>query len=197
MNFLAHLYLSGDDDKVMVGNFIGDFIKGRNLNERFENRIVTGIELHRSIDDFTDNHPVVVESKAKLRSKYRHYSAVITDMYYDHFLARHWSKFHPLPLSDYTHQAYAVLMKYDAVLPEEVRYMLTYMMRDNWLVGYGTLDGIHRALSGIARRTSFPSKMEEAANDLRNNYASFEKDFLLFFPDLKSHADLFLTSNPI
>lgn len=83
MNFLAHLYLSGDDSEIMVGNFIGDFVKGRNLNERFEERIVKGIELHRSIDAFTDSHPVVTLSKNRLRDKYRHYSPVIVDMFYD------------------------------------------------------------------------------------------------------------------
>lgn len=194
MNFLAHLYLSGDDSEIMVGNFIGDFVKGRNLNERFEERIVKGIELHRSIDAFTDSHPVVTLSKNRLRDKYRHYSPVIVDMFYDHFLARNWTSFHTLSLKDYTLNTYTVLIKYDDILPEEVRRMLVYMSRDNWLLGYAKVEGIHRALSGMAQRTSFESKMELAVNDLKANYDLFEKEFLTFFPDLKAHARDFLKS---
>jgi acyl carrier protein phosphodiesterase len=192
MNFLAHLYLSGDDSEIMVGNFIGDFVKGRNLNERFEERIVKGIELHRSIDAFTDSHPIVTLSKNKLRDKYHHYSAVIVDMFYDHFLASHWASFHAVTLKEYTLNAYATLMKYDEVLPEEVRRMLVYMSRDNWLLAYAKVEGIHRALSGMARRTSFESKMELAVNDLEAMYDLFEKEFLTFFPELEAYAKNFL-----
>lgn len=194
MNFLAHLYLSGDDYEIMVGNFIGDFVKGRNLSDRFDPGIVRGIELHRSIDAFTDTHAIVTESKSKLREKYHHYSAVIVDMYYDHFLARHWHSFHHIPLKDYTVAAYSTILKYDAVLPMQVRHMLDYMSRDNWLLGYAKIEGIHRALSGMARRTSFRSKMEQAVEDLEEHYDVFEKEFLKFFPELKSHAEDFLKS---
>src|SRR5690606_17104395 len=98
MNFLAHVYLSGDNPKIMVGNFIGDFVKGGRLSERFEKDIARGIELHRAIDDFTDSHAVVLKSKERLRPKYRHYSPVIVDMFYDHILARHWNDYHPQSL---------------------------------------------------------------------------------------------------
>jgi acyl carrier protein phosphodiesterase len=192
MNFLAHLYLSGNDDEIMVGNFIGDFVKGRNLSDRFSPGIVKGIELHRAIDAFTDTHQTVSQSKDKLREKYRHYSAVIVDVYYDHFLARHWTSFHDVSLEAYTRNAYSTIKKYDAILPEEVRHMLVYMSRDNWLMGYASIEGIHRALSGMARRTSFRSKMEEAVEDLEFHYEAFEKEFLQFFPELKAHADDFL-----
>src|SRR5436190_842749 len=87
MNFLAHLYLSGDDADVMTGNFIGDFVRGRNLAEQFGEKIARGIELHRAIDAFTDHHSVVKQSKTRLRPKYGHYSGVIVDIFYDHFLA--------------------------------------------------------------------------------------------------------------
>ena len=94
MNFLAHIYLSGTNPKTMVGNFIGDFVKGRNVLEQFEADIAKGIELHRSIDEFTDHHPVVQISKMRLRPKYRHYAAVIVDIFYDHLLSRFWSNYH-------------------------------------------------------------------------------------------------------
>jgi acyl carrier protein phosphodiesterase len=194
LNFLAHVYLSGNDSEIIVGNFIGDFVKGKSMLEQYDSGIVKGIELHRSIDDFTDNHPVVTESKKRLYEKYHHYSAVIVDMYYDHLLAHHWSDFHQEPLRVYTLKIYKVLMDYHDILPDEVRGMLMYMMRDNLLLAYSKLEGIHRALSGMSRRTTFRSRMEEAASDLEEHYEAFDKEFLTFFPDLKTHAEDFLKS---
>src|SRR5277367_1527199 len=101
MNFLAHLYLSGDNPKIKTGNFIGDFVKGKNLADRFEKDIAKGIVLHREIDWFTDRHPVVKQSKDRLREKYRHYSGVIVDVFYDHFLARNWINYSSKSLSDF------------------------------------------------------------------------------------------------
>src|ERR1700754_1200458 len=123
MNFLAHLYLSGSDPKIKVGNFIADFVKGKNLHERFENRIAQGIELHREIDHFTDHHSVVQESKNRLRPKYRHYSGVIVDVFYDHFLARNWKTFHTSSLPAFADNAYELMQKNLDVLPQEVRSM--------------------------------------------------------------------------
>lgn len=81
MNFLAHLYLSGDDPDIRIGNFIGDFVKGRNPEGQFPARVALGIQAHRLIDQFTDAHPLVRSSKDRIRAKYRHYSGVIVDIY--------------------------------------------------------------------------------------------------------------------
>jgi acyl carrier protein phosphodiesterase len=177
----------------MVGNFIGDFVKGRNLQERFEPEVARGIELHRAIDEFTDAHAVVLESKKRLRAKYRHYSAVIVDVFYDHYLARNWSRYHTTPLPRYAENAYATLNAFQAILPDQVNQMLPYMINGNWLVNYGRVEGIQRALMGISRRTRFDSKMDESINDLREFYSEFEDEFIRFFPDLQQHATSFLS----
>lgn len=192
MNFLAHVYLSGDNPKIMVGNFIGDFVKGGRLSERFEKDIARGIELHRAIDDFTDSHAVVMKSKERLRPKYRHYSPVIVDMFYDHILARHWNDYHPQPLPAFAEETYAIIRQHHDILPEAVKNMLPYMIQGNWLVNYARREGIQRALSGMAHRTTFDSKMEEATNDLEQHYDAFAKEFKIFFADLKKFTDDFL-----
>jgi acyl carrier protein phosphodiesterase len=195
MNFLAHLYLSGDDPEIMVGNFIGDFVRGRNVHEQFQQNIALGIELHREIDEFTDSHRVVLESKKRLRPKYRHYAPVIVDMYYDHFLAAHWQNHHAQSLPDFAEHAYSQLKKYEPILPERVLQMMPHMVKGNWLVSYAQLEGIHRALTGMSRRTPFDSKMDEAVFDLEKSYKEFESEFLLFFPALKQMSELFIRSN--
>jgi len=195
MNFLAHLYLSGTNHKIMLGNFIGDFVKGRSALEQFDPAIIKGIELHRAIDEFTDSHPVVTESKNRLRPKYRHYSGVIVDIYYDHFLARYWDQYHTDLLPDFADTAYGVVQSHDAILPQEVKFMMPYMIKGNWLVNYSKVEGIGRALSGMARRTTYESKMEESVNDLLENYDAFLKEFTSFFPDLQQHTTQWLHTN--
>jgi acyl carrier protein phosphodiesterase len=192
MNFLAHIYLSGDDPNIQLGNFIGDFVKGRNLAEQFGQEIAKGVELHRAIDAFTDRHPVVKQSKVRLREKYRHYAPVIVDIFYDHYLAKNWDRFHKTFLPDFADRTYTMIMSREAVLPEKVKWMMPYMIKGNWLVNYARLDGIGRVLNGMSRRTPYESKMEEAVTDLEMHYPDFEKEFFEFFPELEAHAQAFL-----
>lgn len=193
MNFLAHLYLSGDQPKIMVGNFIADFVKGKHAPERFEKQIAQGIALHREIDFFTDQHPIVSQSKNRLRPKYRHYSGVIVDIFYDHFLAKYWSDYHQELLPDFADKAYDTLEMHLNESPEPVRFMLPYMIKGNWLVNYARVEGIHQALSGMARRTPYDSKMDEATADLSANYPDYEREFRLFFPELRAYCEQWLT----
>lgn len=188
MNFLAHLYLSGDQEEVMIGNFIGDFVRGRDIYSRYSFHLALGIELHREIDEFTDSHPVVLESKVRLRPKYRHYAPVIVDMFYDHFLAANWNSYHSLSLSEYADRAYRLIQKNTTLLPDRVNQMMPYMVRGNWLVNYAQLEGVQRALTGMSQRTPYNSKMDEAVVDLKENYAVFEKEFTTFFPLLQKHC---------
>lgn len=195
MNFLAHLYLSGTDPDVMTGNFIGDFVKGRPHYQHMPEKVVAGIELHRIIDAFTDSHPVVARSKKRLWPKYRHYAGVIIDIYYDHFLAINWGDYHQDLLPDYAEACYQILQSRTYTLPEPVNFLLPHMIRGNWLVNYSKLEGIHRALSGMARRTTFVSKMEESVKDLEESYEAFKTEFQLFFPDLISEATKYREEN--
>jgi acyl carrier protein phosphodiesterase len=194
MNFLAHLYLSGNNPEIMVGNFIGDFVRGRNVYDQFKYNIALGIELHRQIDEFTDSHPVVLESKKRLRPKYRHYAPVIIDVFYDHFLAIHWPDYHPQSLPDFANHAYVQLENHEGVLPERVLQMMPYMIKGNWLVNYAKAEGIHRALTGMSRRTPYDSKMDEAIHDLEKYYTEFDNEFSRFFPELKQLSESFIIS---
>lgn len=197
MNFLAHLHLSGDNTSIMLGNFIGDFVKGKNLAEKVGSEMAKGIELHREIDFFTDQHPIVTQSKKRLRPKYRHYSGVIVDVFYDHFLAKNWNDYHPQPLSDYAAYVYDVIHKNETLLPDRVNMMMPYMIKGNWLVNYATVEGIQRALTGMTRRTPYESKMDESVVDLQENYEEFKSEFEAFFPSLEKHCKDWLGSESL
>lgn len=162
-------------------------MKGRNLLEQFPPDIAKGIEIHRAIDAFTDQHPIVGLSKKRLRASYRHYAPVIVDVFYDHFLAILWPRFHATPLDTFAAETYRVISGYHSTLPAPVTYMLPYMIEGNWLLNYATLEGIQRTLSGMAARTRFQSRMDESVADLRTHYPAFQQEFEDFFPLLEAH----------
>jgi acyl carrier protein phosphodiesterase len=183
LNFLAHIYLSGNDQQLMIGNFIADYVKGKKKDE-YPLKIRRGIELHRAIDDYTDHHAITGRSKDRLRAKYGKYSGVITDLYYDHFLAAGFSEYHALSLEEFSKKTFEVLNENLEVLPEGVRYFLPYMIERNWLISYSTVEGIGRALSGLSKRVSFENKMDESVRELKDQYEYFKNDFKEFFPEL-------------
>lgn len=190
MNFLAHLYLSGKEEDVIVGNFVADAVKGNSLHH-FPEGMERGIRLHREIDHYTDQHPVVRASKNRLSANYRMYSGVIVDLYYDHFLAKYWSEFSDEDLQQFVSGVYFLLIRRFNLLPARSRKILPFMITRNWLVGYRDLRSLQQVFNGMSRRTSHPSGMENAITDLKADYDLYEKEFRTFFPDIIHHIDEF------
>lgn len=193
MNYLAHAYLSGDNEELLIGNFIADAVKGKAMDD-FNGEIRRGIVLHRAIDDFTDRHPMHKESRQRLHPRYGHYAGVMIDIYYDHFLARNWSRYSTSNLTEYTRKVYAILQKNAAILPEKINFMLQYMVPQNWLLNYGNMDGIRKVFRGMANRTKFDSQMEKGVEDLQESYDKFEAEFTSFFPELEEFVNRKLES---
>lgn len=188
MNFLAHLFLSGDDEEIITGNFIADHVKGEAVM-KFSVGIQMGIKLHREIDGFTDAHPVFLKTKHRLNGNYRRYSGVVADMYYDHFLSADWQTYSNEDLMAFTDRIHDILIKRFPILPERSQRFIAYMKRFNWLTGYGTFEGLGMALSGMAIRTPFNSGMENAVLDLKAHYDLYKQEFGLFFPDIIKFVD--------
>ena len=183
MNFLAHIYLSFDDPQITLGNFMADSVRGRDYR-KYPEQIQKGVLLHRAIDTFTDAHPITRKSSKRLHSRYRHYSMVIVDIYYDHFLARNWSSYSEVPLEDFTDNFYKLLEENLHLMPETVQNMAPYMITDNWLLSYRELGGIHKVLKGLNRRTGLKSGMDQAVEELEGFYGEFEAEFTAFFDEL-------------
>jgi len=183
MNFLAHIYLSGDNEMVVLGNFMADGIHGE-AYKKYPEDIQKGILLHREIDTFTDVHPVVRQSTKRLHKNYGHYSGVIVDIMYDHFLAKNWEMFSKLPLDVFVANFYKILDRNFDVLTARVKRMMPFMIAENWLLNYSKIEGIQQVLDGMNRRTENKSKMNEATKELTKFYSEFEAEFMLFFEDL-------------
>ena len=185
MNFLAHIYLSGNNDLLKIGNFMADGLRGKAPKSLPED-VQRGIILHRHIDTYTDAHPVFRQSTKRLHPVYHHYAGVIVDIYYDHFLAKNWSNYHSEPLYNYIQQFYKLLQNNYTLLPEKTKNMVPYMIQQDWLGSYATTQGIGKILEQMDRRTKNKSGMTKAVNELIEFYDEFEKEFLLFFEDLQA-----------
>mgnify|MGYP003520338365 FL=1 len=183
MNYLAHIYLSGTNDLLKIGNFMADSIKGHDY-EKFDSEIKKGILLHRHIDSFTDMHPIYRQSKHRLHEKYGHYSGVIMDILYDHFLAKNWSKFSDEKLEDYANDFYQLLQDNYDILTERIKGMMPYMIARNWFVSYATIAGLEMILFQMDYKTKHRANMQEAIVELQDFYTEFESEFFLFFEEL-------------
>jgi acyl carrier protein phosphodiesterase len=183
MNFLAHIYLSGDNELITIGNFVGDGVRG-NKYKLYPKEIQIGIQLHREIDTFTDAHPIFRQCTKRLHKVYGHYSGVIVDIFFDHFLAKNWKQYSEVPLADYIDDFYKSLNRNFDSLPPRFKTLTPVMIEGNWLLSYATIDGIQLVLNGMNRRTKGLSKMNEATKELRKFYDDFEKDFTEFFSEL-------------
>ena len=187
MNFLAHIYLSDDNDLIKIGNFMADGIHGKNF-DNFPLDVKKGIILHRGIDSYTDAHPVFRQSTKHLHQNYHHYAGVIVDVFYDHFLAKNWKKYSDENLEVFVARFYQSLHENYEILTPRTQNLMPYMIEQNWLVSYQTIDGITKILTQMDQRTNNQSKMRFATQDLAELYTSFEEEFTLFFEDLITFA---------
>lgn len=188
MNFLAHIYLSAENDQIKIGNFIADSVKGNSF-EHFPDLIQQGIAIHRKIDSYTDQHAQVKISKRRLHERYKHYDGVIIDILYDYFLASNWSDYSDTSLFEYSANFYKLLEDNYSILPSKVQHMLPHMIKGNWLYNYRTFEGIENVLIGMNKRTKSKSQMHLAIHDLHEHYSILKEDFTLFFKDLISYTN--------
>lgn len=191
MNFLAHLYLSGESTGVRIGNFIGDYVKGNSYN-KFSPEIQKGILLHRRIDEFTDKHPMVKQSASLLQEHYGRYSGIIVDMFYDHYLAVNWNHYSDVELSRFVSGVHRMLILNYFKMPGRVKRFLPFLIKNRGLENYRNINGIERALRIMSEYSSLPAKTDLAIKVLNENYDRLNNDFKSFFPEVKEMSEKIL-----
>ncbi len=187
MNFLAHIYLSGDNDLIKIGNFIADGIHGKPDN--FPPDVQKGIILHRAIDTYTDAHPVFRQGTKRLHAAYHHYAGVIMDIFYDHFLAKNWKDYSDVQLGEFVGAFYKSLKDNYNILTDRTKGMMPYMIEHDWLGSYATVEGIGRILAQMDHRTKYRSGMGKSTKELLEFYNEYEAEFAAFFADLENHVE--------
>ncbi len=186
MNFLAHLFLSFKNEDHIIGNFIADFIRNRDV-KNYPPAIQKGILLHREIDSFTDNHPAVRKGTQRLQPHHHKYAPVVIDILYDYILANNWERYSDQSLTSFTKNIYSVLNKRMEEIPEKLKKNVPGMIQGNWLQSYKTEEGLQYTLQRMDKRASFPSNFTYAFEHLQQDYILFENEFNVFFPELISY----------
>jgi acyl carrier protein phosphodiesterase len=192
MNYLAHLHLGGQRPGQMLGSLYGDFVKGR-LQGQFDPEIEAAIQLHRSIDVFTDRHPLVDIALSRFSLTRRRYAGIVLDVFFDHCLARDWTLYSDQPLEQFTSDVYRVLST-EPQLPERLAMIAPHMVANDWLGSYREFAVLEQVLRGISRRLTRPEELAEAMQELRRLYEPLSEDFRLFYPELQDFAQNYPTT---
>jgi len=187
MNHLMHLFLSGNDPEILVGNLMGDFVKGR-LDDRFPPGIRRGIEIHRKIDSFAAGNAFFLQSKRCIDPCFGHYRAVLVDIFYDHFLARDWDRYSPSTLEEFIRISYQTLCRYEAQLPPRLLELLPRMFSRHWLIAYQEPAGIEIALRRMSTRLARPNPLAEGFAELSKKRDLLQSDFRGFLPEVCTYT---------
>lgn len=187
MNFLFHMILSGDDDQLLVGNFMGDFVKGL-LQERFSPPVRKGVLLHRKIDSFAERNDHFRQSRQRLPKEYGLYRGVLVDLFYDYYLVNDWSSWCKEPLGGYLSRTRAILESNRQSLPVEMHRLLPVIF-DELLLSYGTVEGIGNALSRLSRRIKRSNPVVGAEVELVRQHDELLSDFRAFTPEIFRFVD--------
>lgn len=190
MNYLAHLVLSGKNEEVLFGNFIADAVKGKSyLN--WPKNIQKGILLHRFIDHFTDTNPNYLIGKRRFYEKFPKMGGVINDILYDYLLWQYELKYKNLKLDEEITRFYRILDGFENKMPDRISYMYKYMKKDDWLTNYQYKNGIKKALNGIGKRIKYSNNLESCFDILESSIFDFEKEFEMFYNEIKEHTSSF------
>ena len=188
MNFLAHLALAGPKTGLLLGGFLGDFVKGR-LENQFNAEVERGIRLHRAIDQYTDTHPKVKESYARFEPKFRRYAGIITDIAFDYLLAKNWSRYYNEPLNSFSIRTLEKLIAHKNVLPERAFQNALRMHANNSLAHHGELAFIERSLTNLSGRLKRSNPLIEAYSHCQEQLPGLLNDFFVFYPELINFSE--------
>ncbi len=183
MNFLAHLFLSHEWEEIMVGNFLADFLKNKEVAQ-LPQSIQKGIDLHRKIDHFTDNHPLVRQGTKRLQPLHHKYSPVVIDVFYDYLLFKNWDHFSVLSFEDFSQKIYGILNRYDHIYPIRIKDRIQKMVNASWLYSYTSFNGLAFTFSKIKERVRFDNVLDQATLHLQNDLDLYNQEFLVFFKEL-------------
>lgn len=184
MNYLAHCYLSFERDGLLVGNYLGDFVRNHEI-PGYPAEIRKGIVLHRKIDSWTDEHKVFRKGTALLHKSMGKYAPVVLDIYFDFLLTKNWKRFHTQDFDLFCQDTYKILARHSHLMPTKIRERLGRMIAGRWLESYKNYEGLNRTYYYLAKRARFPNRIQEASVKLLQLESQLEEVFLEFFPRLE------------
>lgn len=191
MNFVAHQYLSFENQSLQIGNLLGETVKGKQYLD-FPKEIQKGILLHRSIDTFTDSHETVKKSSSYFHETQHKFAPIIIDVIYDYFLIKHWNNYSEIPFEKFKTDCYQLFKDEYNSLPKKLQETIFYLLKYDWFENYSTIEGVQKTLKGIGNRAKFENNLHQIIPEFEKNYANLETDFLSFFPQIQTHCKNFV-----
>ena len=191
MNYLGHLVLSGNDSEILFGNFIADAIKG-NSYIKWPGNIQKGILLHRFIDNFTDNNNYYLLGKRRFYEKFPYMGGIVNDILYDHLLWKYEHNNQTLQLNKQIIRFYKILDDFLDKMPEKIKHLYKYMRRDDWLNNYQYEEGMRKILMRMGKRINYSKNLELSFDIYKNSSLDYEKEFELFYNEIKEKISSFL-----
>lgn len=188
MNFLAHLHIADHCNSHLMGNLLGDFVKG-DPSKQYQTDISNGIKLHRFVDRITDHHALVEECKPYFTGVARRFAPIALDMFWDHCLAKHWRTFSPQSLDSFVRYAYSEVNKQISDdLPPRFLMLHSRMWSGGWLQSYQYLENIEFALHRMSQRSPRMADLTTTFEVLDNEYEQLEAKFAALYKDVLSQS---------
>lgn len=201
MNYLAHLFLAGHNDGVILGNLLEDFVTGRIENEtnsKLPKDVKVGLLMHRQIDTLTDSNHIVKECKEIFYPNFGKYSPIIIDVLFDHYLIKNWEIFTEEPFESFRPRVYKSLRTYLEIQPDHLKEMISSMIEHDWLKNYKENWGLEKAFLNLNKRINKPDlDLTLSLKEFEQNYYFINEKFLEFFEDLKKHCDNLLKEHQL
>lgn len=194
MNYLAHIFLSGNDKKMQFGNFIADAVKGSSYN-KYPPAIRDGILLHRTIDSFTDTHPAVKEYIRIMRPHFGRYSGILLDIFFDYILASRFKDYSRISLPHYTKRFYFTIAWNIRWLPTRIKRFILHFITTDRLRKYETVEGIKSSLEIMVNADKLKISAEEATEYLTQHEKEIQTVFRLLFNELKPLCEGYILTN--
>lgn len=191
MNFLGHLYFSGDDVQLQYANLYGDFVKGRDLSH-YSSLIQRGIVLHRAIDTYIDTHPGVLDLMHQLYEQLPKVTGIAIDLYFDHLLAKNWSDFHSIEYDTFLKRFYSTELESEEEYSTEFLILIAKMKQKNWMHYYQYYDGLIKMCNGLSSRISFPNELPNAPEIYTQNEDLITKVFHNYMDDARPYFKRYL-----
>lgn len=163
MNFLAHIWLAGDDEDLRLGAMLGDFVRGKSGLRKFSPGVRSGIMLHRHIDAHTDALPAIIELREWMEPPFRRYGGIIIDLACDHELALRWHDYSDVSLEAFDREVREMLVRHARLVPEDLKRFMNYADRRGLFAAYQHESEILHSLRGVGRRLSRENPLHRVA----------------------------------
>ena len=187
MTHLAHALLSGREPDVVLGGWLGDFVRGT-PDPALPAGVRDGIVLHRAIDTYTDAHADVVAARALFDAPFRRYAGILVDVWFDHLLARDFARWSDTPLDVFGSDQLELLQRHHDRLPGELQRFMRYMRQHGLPAAYTDRYAISRAFAGIASRFRHENPLADGMRAIEPIEGALSEHFASFFPSLLAFA---------